>query len=159
MRKCGGGASPRACAWPSVRGRGRGPTRALGRSGGREAREAILRIGEVAAIRACFAGARHEDVDDLARAFGHAAHEILRETRARIARLVTQVPRVAREPRGPLHAGAAIRVQTFGTVTLLARRERARLAIGLGLALLVAQQLRAAAHRPRRARFVVAGIA
>src|SRR5262249_4365071 len=159
MRTCGGGASPRACAWPSVGRRGGRPARALGRGGLREPREALLRIGEIAAIRVRFAAAGDEHVESLARAFRNATHEILPETRARVTRLAAQIPRVAREPRGPLHAGAAICIYSFAAVALLACSERARFAIDLGLPSLVAQQFRPAAHRPRRARLVVAGIA
>ena len=78
---------------------------------------------------------------DLARAFGKATHEVLRDARIRIARLVPQIPRVACQPRGTLHAGAAIRVDSFAAVTLLARGERARFAFLFAAAFLVAQHL------------------
>src|SRR5262245_11677614 len=135
-----------------------GPARTVARRGRRQTREAGLRIGGVAAIRAGLARTRHHEVADLASACRNTAREILSGTSVFIPDLAAQIPRVARKPCGSLHAGTAFGVDAFTAVSLLACRERARLAFLVALALLVAQHFRPAAHRPGRAGFHVAGV-
>src|SRR4051812_14959664 len=95
--------------------------RALASGSLRQPRETVLRIGEVATIRPSFAGARDDDVVGLQHAFGNAANEVLRDARARITRLVTQIPGVAGHASGTLHPDATIRIDALAAVTLLAR--------------------------------------
>src|ERR687897_118133 len=125
MRKYCGGASPRACAWPSVSARSGWRARALVHGSGREAREAALWIGEVAAIRTGDARARHDDIVGLLRTGRNATHEILRDARARVARLLAHVPGLTGQARGTLHADATILVDRFAAIALFAGRERA----------------------------------
>src|SRR6185503_17870014 len=128
--------------------RGFGQPRAVARCGLRQAREAVLRIGEIAAIRTGLGGARHQQVARLRRALGNAAYEVLRDAGARVTRLVTQIPGLAGHPRRTLDSRNAIRIDALAAVTLFACGEGACFAILFVLALRVAQHLRTAAHRP-----------
>ena len=136
------------------------PARTVVRGGRRQAREAALRIGEIAAVRTCFARTSHHEVANLTHAFGNAAHEVLR-------RCLRSRPRISSRRYHVSPARRAVRcTRERQSASIPSRQyrsshagERAFLALLLALALLVAQHLRTAAHRPRRARFHVAGIA